>query len=193
MLATVIGWQGGAAAAPVLIDVFSGNDRNTIDNAFWEGLGLDPSPFLAEIECDNDLCDEQSGNDGLLSADDFTVEVDTLKDDEEAIGGTWSFDGDPLVRYMAVKAGDFFALYSFDDGLVNNSSWTTGDISVGANGNQPGLSHLSFYDTGENGNGDNGNGGNGGNGTPVPAPTPLLLMAAGLLGLGWASRRAGRA
>ena len=91
--------------------------------------------------------------------------------------GTWSFTASSLLThlptYMVVKASTEWALYALDGALSGN--WTTSGLHT-PSGNQPGVSHISFY--------------NGGSSpSPVPLPAAAWLLLAGLGGIGAVARR----
>ena len=92
-----------------------------------------------------------------------------------------------LPTYMdlvfALKAADSYAAYLFTGVLVDGSDSGTYHISWNNKGNQiAGFSHMSLY----------GRAGSNGGGTPplsIPEPGVVLLLGAGLVGLGLARRR----
>ena len=175
------------AQADTLIGIFDKNDPfpKNITGEF-EGEKFD-SPALAKCDVGGggDLAvrsfvsagPDCSWSDGGAEGDystAFTVVFDDAK------SGTWSFNpdlvtgADPVLfpAYMAVKAGPQYALYALDGPF--GGSWSTADLTVGS-GNQPDLSHLSFYDSFE---------------VPgVPLPAAGLLLIGGMGGLGFVGRR----
>ena len=76
----------------------------------------------------------------------------------------------PAINFFVAKGGNFFNLFS-NLGDPNADTWQT-PLNPANNG-LFGLSHLSFYDTGQ-----------------VPEPTTLLLLGAGLFAASFARRRA---
>lgn len=95
-----------------------------------------------------------------------------------ALSGTWSVLDGTLITYLTVKAGPQFALYQLSP-PSSSGTWTTAGLVVGR-GNQPGLSHLSFWTD---------------NSfevmavAPVPEPATYALVGSGLLVLAWRLRR----
>lgn len=108
-------------------------------------------------------------------ADAFTV---TFID---SMSAEWSFDPTAVTgvapaevlfpSLIAVKGGNFYNVFDVAGALSGTVS--TLGIEVGA-GNQPDISHVSFYDTGP---------------APIPLPAAGWLMLAGLGGLGLVARR----
>ena len=90
--------------------------------------------------------------------------------------GTWTYTqgvGDPDINFFVAKGGNNFNLFS-NLGNPTTDSWST---PLNNGGNQAGLSHLTFYDTGS---------------TPpqeIPEPGILALLGLGLLGIGAARRQ----
>lgn len=116
----------------------------------------------------------------------------TLISDVSKPNGSWlllvsdAAGGLNLPTYMdlvfALKAADYYAAYLFTGVLVDGADSRTYYISWNNNGGQvAGFSHMSLY----------GRAGSGG-GTPplsIPEPGVVLLLGAGLVGLGLARRR----
>jgi hypothetical protein len=105
-----------------------------------------------------------------------------------ASSGTLTFLAAPTQPFfLALKAGNRFSFFYFDQGLpINAISYTTNGVDVnGRNAVPAGLSHATYYTQGGFTPPNNG--------TPpittVPEPSTYLLMAAGLAGLAVASRR----
>lgn len=94
-----------------------------------------------------------------------------------AFSGTWSvLDGTPIT-YLTVKAGPQFALYQLSP-PSSSGTWTTAGLLVGK-GNQPELSHLSFWtDEAE-----------ALPVVPIPEPATYALVGSALLLLAWRLRR----
>lgn len=87
--------------------------------------------------------------------------------------GTWDVLDDTIdIAYITVKAANSFALYAV--GGANSGVWSTLGI-LNNGGNQPNLSHISFWTAGDVSD------------VPVPAALPLFL--AGLGAMGFAGRR----
>ena len=85
----------------------------------------------------------------------------TLFSDDGWYSGTWSTLLN--VEYYTVKTTDNFALYSLET-PTNFGTWSTIDIDTGTHE----LSHLSTFDAAP---------------APVPEPSTLLLLGAGIAGL----------
>jgi hypothetical protein len=91
-----------------------------------------------------------NGDSGFEYSDgDFTITFDYFKLENgsaEALGGTWSFaanNGEPLTpHFMVLKAGSNYATY--DIGGLTFGRWSTVDKL-----DSKGISHISFYNTGD--------------------------------------------
>jgi hypothetical protein len=172
------------AQADTLIGIFKGNDpfpKNITGEGFdspalakCDTGGGGNGPAVRSFVSDGPGC---SWSDGGAEGDYSTAFTVVFNDSKS---GTWSFNPDAvtgadpvlLPAYMAVKAGPQYALYALDGPF--GGSWSTADLSVGG-GNQPDLSHLSFYDSFE---------------VPgVPLPAAGLLLIGGMGGLGFVGRR----
>ena len=153
------------------IGTVSGNtdgNANSFETIISYYLGFDSSLKHIKVESDDfEGLAEGSHTEGTTT---LTVTFDDFKDGEP-ISGTWSLNNSYGFGFYAVKGGPEFALY-FVDPAQSSGKWTTRHL-VNKGGEQPALSHFS---------GDP-------NPMPVPEPTTLLLLGAGLLGLGFVGRR----
>lgn len=87
--------------------------------------------------------------------------------------GTWDVLDDLIgIAYITIKAANSFALYDVQG--ANSGTWSTLGI-LNNGGNQPVVSHISFWTAG--GTNDPGDP------QTVPVPAPLLLIGSMLLGL----------
>jgi len=93
------------------------------------------------------------------------------------LSGSWTVLSGTSISYLTVKAGPQFAVYQLSP-PSSSGNWTTAGLVVGK-GNQPGLSHLSFW-------------------TadpvepllvPLPEPSTYALVGSGLILLAWRLRR----
>ncbi|WP_119458233.1 PEP-CTERM sorting domain-containing protein [Rhodospirillaceae bacterium SYSU D60014] len=159
---------------------FGDNDDLASVNIALSGLGKPATNYLGKQDCDNDLCSSTTPDDGGdLNSDLFSIDVTLLKEDEEAIGGTWTFDGFTdgdltwFVQYFTVKAGSGFALYEIIEPISSGTiAWDTSDLD------NKGLSHISWFGFSE----DEPT-------TEVSEPGILALLGAGLLAIGALHRR----
>ena len=86
-----------------------------------------------------------------------------------SLSGTWT--ASEPVEYYIVKSSTEWALYWIEE-LASSGDWSTGHLLN--NGDQvPSISHLTALNPG----------------APVPEPSTILLLGAGLVGLGFYSRK----
>lgn len=157
-----------AVTSGTLVTTVSGNDP------FPENLVLDGINTPALFKCNSttitdgkcSINEDPSGT--YLDAFSFTISSD-LK------SGTWTYSpsGDePFApHYIAIKGGNGFAVYDIV-GLTTGDWDTIGLLNGG--GQQPEMSHLSFYNTGT---------------TVVPLPAAAWLLLTGVAGLAMLGRR----
>ncbi|MBL8225789.1 MAG: PEP-CTERM sorting domain-containing protein [Chromatiales bacterium] len=143
---------------------------------------IDPTPLIAKFDFDfTDDDDETGGFTTTFTAGNYaSITGGEFSFTPTGKGiGTWTYTpgaGDPLITAFVAKGGSNFNLFSYAGTAVNgvySGSWQT-PVTCGRNNNQCGTSHLSFY--------------NGG--VKMPEPATLTLMGLGLLGAGFARRRA---
>lgn len=106
------------------------------------------------------------------SDDDASLFTITAAGDNKS--GTWLVNDGSLIDYLTVKASNRFAVYHI--GGADSGSWTTDGI-VNNGGQQPGMSHLSFWI---------------GPSTVVPEPPALLMLGVGLIGMAFFARKKSR-
>ena len=120
--------------------------------------------------------------DGQVSATTFNSMFPTIDGSEFSFSftgqgtGTWTYTpgaGDPALLAFVAKGGNAFNLFSTLGDYTDVEFYTPNNAS----GGPAGLSHLSFYDTGD---------------MQLPEPGTLVLLGLGLLALGIAVRRRSR-
>ena len=181
----IVGFSAfSSLASAALIDTIEGNDCAGVFNPPGEpGFAncrvpaqYDPNetPIIIKFNFAGGSFSVEEINSGLFPTIDGS-EFNFFTTGEGGIG-TWTYNpgtGDPLINFFVAKGEPNFNLFS-NLGDPNSDDWST---PINSNNNQPfGLSHLSFYDTER----------------PVPAPTTLLLLGAGLFAVGFARRRVKR-
>lgn len=170
-------------------------EANTVYEGNFNEDFLNDSPLLAKFEVNSELTDDLGYpvfggsfvEGGVVSdasyAGAFTVTANTLNEESEGIEGAWSFNpdlvtGSPVLypTKVLIKADGGWFFYEVPMGTTSGD-WSTGPIAAALmpNGNIPGLSHISFYDT------------------AVPIPAAAYLFGSALIGLaGIGYRRNGK-
>ncbi len=141
-------------ASPILIGVFSGNDHKAdVEAALLSATGVSFDLTLFDKSDENPLLTTITGNKDMKS-------------------GTWDVIDDSVkIAFVTVKASNKFSIYQYSPS-ENFGTWTTSAI-LNNGGQQPKLSHLSFWTVPESENPD----------APVPEPSTVLMLgsAAALL------------
>ncbi|RKZ63599.1 MAG: hypothetical protein DRQ44_09935 [Gammaproteobacteria bacterium] len=173
-------WNGGSPAF---------NDCSGEFGQGFDNCAFNDSPIIAKWDKDENVWEINSIFDSIDGGE-FTITLPTGTDN-----GVWSYNqgvDDPDVRYWVAKGGNsgFNLFYEvsadkgtyceanptdcYDDALVVNAGEFWLPINSGS-GKPAGLSHISFYDTGDGG----GNPPSG-----IPEPGVVALFGMGLLGMG---------
>lgn len=123
LTASILSMSALGASAASLIGTYEGNDTGDKGTAI-ENLNdiLGPTWTLAGKS------DEGLGN--------------FLSGGHDELSGVWS-TGLSGAGAFSVKAGDGYLLFETDN--ISTIDWSTVGLTVGKNGNTPGLSHLSVY------------------------------------------------
>lgn len=155
-------------AKAALLATYEGNDCAGVFGANFNSCAYQGSPIIIKFDADG-TAEINSALFPTITGREFSFTG------LDSGSGTWTYtpgEGDPLITAYVAKGGPNFNLFS-NDGDPNSGSWATPTNSN--NGRLYGLSHLSFYDTG--------------NTVSVPEPAALALFGSGLVGLGLAKRR----
>ena len=173
-----------SASAVVLSFEISGNDCSGVFGQGFDNCQIDGSPSI--IKFDGNLTTVTDINSAFPSIDGTEFAFSNTGNGNGT--GTWTYTAgpnDPSIRYWVAKAGPGFNLfYDVDDAtgcniytdcLSDANVVTTGDwITPSGGGGPRDLSHITFYDTGNNGT----------------VPEPLTILGAGAaIGFGASFKR----
>lgn len=149
---------------------FSGNDSNTDLDGLFDLNGWTPIVKVGGSS------GEETGNGVTLSV--------FLGDGGDTRSGSWSVsDWGGYKTVMAVlKGGPTFSVYELDTAAGTEGTWTTAGIRTGNGNGIPGLSHMTFYQTGGKADVYDGAPDSGEIGVaPLPAAGWLMLVGFGAL------------
>lgn len=134
-------------ASPIFLGVFSGNDHEAdVEAAILAATGKKIDIFLYDKSDENPYLTEVTYDKAMKS-------------------GTWDVIDEAVnIAFVTVKASNKFAVYQYTSSM-NYDEWTTSGI-LNNGGQQPKLSHLSFWISAEPDSPDN----------PVPEPSAVLLL-----------------
>lgn len=125
------------------------------------------SPLIARIDATGNVTSgtEISTLFPSVDAEDFQVNYDAGTNSL-----SWLYTpeaGDPAIHYVGISQADMYDLFYYVGGV------TSGTINLSTYfANNPGWSHIDFYDTGA-----------------VPEPATWAMMLLGFAGIGWSMRR----
>jgi hypothetical protein len=171
-----LGFASVSDAAVIYAGSFSGNDcggQGGFKNCYATTTGTHQgatgggSPTIYKF---NNGGSEDFGNFSSINGDEFVISYD---------GSTnvlsWTYTpgaNDPEIHYFDIKQANGFALFYDLTAPITSFSVDLDDYFP----NNPGFSHITFFDTGSTT-------------TQVPEPGTLAVFGLGLLGLGLAARR----
>lgn len=179
-----------ASAALIIDDTWAVSGANDCSGIFGQGFNnckIDDSPIIGKWDRETDSWEVNSAFNSI-TGDEFTITLPT-----DSTNGSWTYapgTDDPAVRFWVAKGGNsgFNLFFEVDSGdeltcLANPASCyslalavTSGEywLPINSNNGKPaGLSHLSFYDTGEGTTPPAG----------VPEPSLVALFGFGLVGM----------
>lgn len=170
-------WMAGALPANATLVLCSNGGIDLVSQGCYAPGNDNPAAVLAAI---TQATGAAPANLTLYGKSDASPGLFSFSPNPPAGGlsGSWSvLDGTPIT-YLTVKAGPQFALYQLSP-PSSSGTWTTAGLVVGR-GNQPGLSHLSFWTN---------DGFEAMAVAPVPEPATYALVGSGLLLVAWRLRR----
>ena len=158
MVALLAGVTLSTWANAAFIQTFEGNDCSGVFGQGFENCqipeDIDPnqSPVIIKFNFNEDGTFGEIEINSLFptitgSEFDFDFDGGSPPNDGNTGTGAWTYTpgaGDPVITFYVAKGGPNFNLFS-NDGDPNSGDYFT---PLNPGGNTPGISHLSFYDTG---------------------------------------------
>jgi hypothetical protein len=185
------------AQAAEYIGSYSGNDCGGKDKETGAGGGFD-NCYATQNGVQQGLPEGVAGTPAIVkyegvpvgSVNDISSKFPSITGSEisvlyDALTNTLSFNytpgpNDPEIHYYSIKQSNGYALF-YDANAILSGSW---DLDAFFPDN-PGYSHITFYDTTSGG----GTGGEGGGAVPEPSTWAMMLLGFGGMGLAMRRRR----